>query len=118
MPDAGQSILELIKLINDYAQLKDAADKGMLNWKVVLAGLGFAAFLFGTLIPAWLYYQNHPAAKNLFYAVLAIDAVAYIAVMIFSYRWYQRGVARWRASQEAASTAAASAAANTETPAQ
>ena len=101
MPDTTQAVFELIKLINDYVQMKDTAEKGMLNWKVVLTGFGCAIFLFGTALPAWLYYQNHPDAKNFFYAVIAIDAVAWLAMMILGFRWYHRGMARWQAAQAA-----------------
>ena len=92
-------MLELIKLITDLFVLRDSAQKGLLSWKVMLIGFAFAAFLFGTLLPAFLYFQNHPAAKPLFITVLVIDAVAYVAMMIFGWRWYARGVAQYEARQ-------------------
>jgi type VI protein secretion system component VasK len=92
-------MLELIKLITDLFVLRDSAQKGMMSWKVMLTGFAFAAFLFGTLLPAFLYYQNHPAAKPLFIAVLVIDAIAYVAMMVLGWRWYARGAARYEARQ-------------------
>jgi hypothetical protein len=94
-------VFELLKIIVDLFALKDASDKGMLSWKVVLFGFGFAIFLFATGVPAASYYQNHPEAKNIFFAVIAMDALAFLLFMIFGIRWYRRGLARYRASQAA-----------------
>ena len=99
-------MLELIKLITDFFVLRDSAQKGMMSWKVMLTGFAFAAFLFGTLLPTFLYYQNHSAAKPLFIAVLAIDGIAYVAMMILGWRWYARGVAQYEASQAEAAAKA------------
>jgi hypothetical protein len=92
-------VLELIKLITDLFVLKDSAQKGMMSWKVMLIGFAFAAFLFGTILPTFLYFQNHPAAEPLFIAVLVIDGLAYVAMMILGWRWYARGVAAYEARQ-------------------
>lgn len=99
-------MFELLKLIADFFVLRDSAQKGMLSWKVMLTGFAFAAFLFGTLLPAFLYYQNHPAAKPLFIAVLVIDAIAYVAMMILGWRWYAQGMARYNSRQAEAAAKA------------
>jgi hypothetical protein len=87
-------VLELLKLIIDGLVLRDAGQKGILTWKVLLAGFGFALFLYGTALPAAVLYQNHPQYKWLFIAALSVDAIAFVLFMIFGIRWYLRAMAR------------------------
>jgi hypothetical protein len=94
-------MLELIKLIVDGLVLRDGARKGILTWKVMLFGFGFAIMLYGTAVPAVVLYQNHPQYKPLFVAAIAFDAIAFILFMIFGTRWYLRATARLKAEQQA-----------------
>jgi hypothetical protein len=91
-------VLELLKLITDFFVLRDSAQKGMVSWRVVLFGFGFAIFLFATGVPAANYYDKHPEASTMFYVVIGIDVLAFVLFMIFGTRWYLRGMARYRAS--------------------
>jgi hypothetical protein len=99
-------VLELLKLITDLFVMRDSAQKGMLSWRGVLFGFGFAIFLFATGVPAANYYDRHAEARTLFLFVVGIDALAFILFMIFGTRWYLRGMARYRAEQAAKGEAA------------
>ncbi len=86
-------MFELLKLLFDGLVLRDTARKGLLNWKVMLAGFGFVIFLYGTVLPAGLLYQHDPHYKWLFIATVCVDAVVFILVMFFGARRYLRAMA-------------------------
>jgi uncharacterized membrane protein YcjF (UPF0283 family) len=97
-------MLELLKLLTEALVLRDAARKGMLSWKVMLTGFGFAIFLYATALPATLLYEKHPQYEWVFITALIIDAVAVLLFVIFGTRWYLRAKARYEAQSAAAST--------------
>ena len=89
-------MLELIKLIVDAIILRDGARKGMLTWRVVAWGIAFVILLYGTGVPAVIYYQDHPSYKPLFIAAIVFDALLFLAYMFFGWRWYFRQLALQR----------------------
>jgi membrane protein YdbS with pleckstrin-like domain len=101
-------MLELLKLLVDAFVLRDSARKGMLTWKVMLTGFGFALFLYATALPATLLYEKHPQYEWVFITAITIDALAVILFMIFGTRWYLRAKARYEAQSVAQSTARSS----------
>jgi hypothetical protein len=90
-------MLEFFKLLVDGFVLRDGARKGLLSWKVMLVGFGFALLLYGTGLPATLLYEKHPQYKPLFIAALVFDGIAFLLFMIFGTRWYFRAAKRLRA---------------------
>jgi hypothetical protein len=90
-------MFELFKLLIDGLVLRDASRKGILTWKVMLFGFGFAIFLYATALPAALLYEKHPQYLWLCLTTLAIDALAFILFLIFGTRWYFRATARAKA---------------------
>jgi hypothetical protein len=64
-------MLELLKLLVDAFVLRDSARKGMLTWKVMLTGFGFALFLYATALPATLLYEKHPRYEWAFITAIA-----------------------------------------------
>lgn len=89
-------MFEIFKLAWDVVVLRDAQRKGQLDWRVFAYGVGFAVFLYATLIPAFVFYDKHPQYKPLFIAVLAVDAIAFIAFMTWAIRWYLHTLAAQR----------------------
>ncbi|MGA7157713.1 MAG: hypothetical protein WBY53_12740 [Acidobacteriaceae bacterium] len=90
-------MFELFKLLTDALVLRDASRKGILTWKVMLFGFGFAIFLYVTALPATLLYEKHPQYLWFCLTTLAIDCVAFILFLIFGTRWYFRAIARAKA---------------------
>jgi len=97
-------MLEFLKLITDFFVLRDAKQKGEFTWNSMLLGFGFVLFLYATVFPAGLLWIKHPQYKWVFFAAVAVNAVALVYVFTLGTRWERRAKARFDA-QSANSTA-------------
>ncbi len=83
-------MFELVKLAWDLFVLRDAKRKGQLNWRIWAVAIGFVLFLYGTGLPAEILYDTHPQYKPVFIAAMVLDGLAFVAFMIWGWRWYAR----------------------------
>ena len=83
-------MIELLKLTWDAIVLRDAGRKRMLNWPLIIAGIGMAITLYVILIPAVLLWEKHPQYKPVFIAAVAVDTVMFLTYMFFAVRWWIR----------------------------
>ena len=97
-------MLEFLKLISDFFVLGDAKQQGEFTWNSMLLGFGFLLSLYATVFPAGLLRIKHPQYKWVFFAAVAVDAVAMAYVLMHGTRWHRRAKARFDA-QPANSTA-------------
>jgi membrane protein YdbS with pleckstrin-like domain len=99
-------MLEFLKLITDLFVLRDAKQKGEFSGNSMLLGFGFGfvLFLYATVLPAGLLWIKHPQYRWVFFAAVAVNAVALVYVLLLGTRCQRRAKARFDA-QSANSTA-------------
>jgi membrane protein YdbS with pleckstrin-like domain len=97
-------MLEFLKLITDFFVLRDAKQKGEFTGNSMLLGFGFVLFLYATVLPADLLWIKHPQYKWVFFAAVAVNAVAMAYGLMHGPPWQRRSKACFDA-QSANSTA-------------
>ena len=97
-------MLEFLKFISDFFVLRDAKQQGEFTWNSMLLGFGFLLSLYATVFPAGLLRIKHPQYKWVFFAAVAVDAVAMAYGLMHGPPWQRRAKACFDA-QSANSTA-------------
>jgi multisubunit Na+/H+ antiporter MnhC subunit len=83
-------MFEFFKLAWDFIVLRDQSSKGRLKPRMMVAGLLYAAALYGIGLPAGLLYINHPGNpvdKAILIAAIAVLIALTVLLAVLTIRW-------------------------------
>ncbi|HVN92441.1 MAG TPA: hypothetical protein VMT38_02030 [Terracidiphilus sp.] len=93
---------ELFKIGWDLFTIRHYQRQGMkLSAGDYVVAIGSVVFLYATAVPAAVLYQNHPQYEWVLIATLAVDGIAFIALLVYEVKWW----IKHRAAAQAASAA-------------
>ena len=94
---------ELFKVCWDIFTIRHYSRQGMkLSPGDYFVAIGTVIFLYATAVPAAVLYQNHPQYEWVLIATLAVDGMAFIALLVYEVKWWMKHRAAARAAQIAA----------------
>ena len=81
---------EMLKIAWDIFVLRDAAQRGKLNWRKTGLAVGFVVLEYVIVMPALILYIQHPQYKTLFIAAIVVAVVVLIAFASLAWRLRSR----------------------------
>ena len=84
---------EMLKVAWDIFVLRDAAQKGKLNWRKTGLVVGFVVLEYLIVMPALILYIEQPQYKTLFFAAIALAVVILVAFVSLALRLRSRSSA-------------------------
>jgi membrane protease YdiL (CAAX protease family) len=97
-------MFEIFNILWKLFMVRESAKKGELNWRVGAIAFLFVVLLYAIALPATVLWVNHPGYKPVFIAAVALDAVLFVAFMVWAIKWQAKQRAA-RAAQMAAAPA-------------
>jgi hypothetical protein len=80
-------MFELFKLAWDFIVLRNEAKHGRLQVRMFVLAGAFLLVLYGVVLPAGLYYINHPKALPLFVAAAVLAGVSFVITAWLGIAW-------------------------------
>ncbi len=98
---------EFLKVGWDLFTIRHYQRQGMkLSAGDYLVAIGFVVFLYATVLPAIVLYQNHPQYKWVLIATLVLDGIVTIAMFVWEIKWWIKHRAAALAARSAQSNQA------------
>jgi hypothetical protein len=85
-------MFELFKLAWDFIVLRNEAKHGRLKTRMFVLAGAFLLVLYGIVLPAGLYYINHPNYLPLLVAAIVLAAASFITVVWLGLAWRRQDI--------------------------
>lgn len=90
-------MFELFKIVWDIVVLRDAAQKGQLNWRIWPTAFAIVFVEYAIGLSAVLLYEKHPEYKSFFVTAMIFMGISFVGFMWWAWRWQSRLVAARKA---------------------